>query len=399
MHLCFVGGGVNSMGYYMYHGGNNPHSTVHTGDMDAPNTTLQESSFQPAGASNPMPSASYDFFAPLGEFGQPRQHYHQMRRLHNLLANFPDLADTATHWPADVASPDDPAALRWVVRVGSNHTGFVFVNNYERLKQLPPKTQVRLSLVFNDTATPLAVPALKSAPLTIGTGLFAAWPLGYPLVAGLRLVYATAELQARVRVSPTEEILFFVESDGVPPEFAVATADADKVTVVAGRATASTEGAITVLRKQPGNACAPGDRGGFAKVVAGGQTLVLVAQSLSLSGAHGTAQLYSAELGGEQRVLATDPCPASAGPGQSSDYLLLADNTTLHIRGDLRGASNMTFSMAPPLSTRQTLVYVNPLAHCTCLHTVHRAPRGAETCALHRLAPRPAIDATTSRAR
>ena len=27
----------------------------------------------------------YDFFAPLGEFGQPRQHYHQMRRLHLLL--------------------------------------------------------------------------------------------------------------------------------------------------------------------------------------------------------------------------------------------------------------------------------------------------------------------------
>ena len=32
-----------------------------------------------------MPSESYDFFAPLGEFGQPRRHYHQMRRLHNMV--------------------------------------------------------------------------------------------------------------------------------------------------------------------------------------------------------------------------------------------------------------------------------------------------------------------------
>lgn len=38
----------------MYHGGNNPHSLLHASDRDAPNTTLQESSFQPAGAANPM---------------------------------------------------------------------------------------------------------------------------------------------------------------------------------------------------------------------------------------------------------------------------------------------------------------------------------------------------------
>ena len=79
MHTVDLADGFNGLGYYMYHGGNNPHSTIHN-DHDAPNTTLQESSFQPAGAANPMPSESYDFFAPLGEFGQPRRHYHQMRR-------------------------------------------------------------------------------------------------------------------------------------------------------------------------------------------------------------------------------------------------------------------------------------------------------------------------------
>ena len=66
MHLCDVADGVNALGYYMYHGGNNPHSTAGEANPEAPENTLQESSFQPAGAQNPMPSFSYDFFAPLG---------------------------------------------------------------------------------------------------------------------------------------------------------------------------------------------------------------------------------------------------------------------------------------------------------------------------------------------
>jgi beta-galactosidase len=66
---------------------------------------LQESSFQPAGAQNPMPSITYDFFAPLGEFGQPRAHYHAMRRLHNTLRHFgPQVASTKTAWPVSLTA-------------------------------------------------------------------------------------------------------------------------------------------------------------------------------------------------------------------------------------------------------------------------------------------------------
>ena len=86
LHITLLGNGVNCLGYYMYHGGTNPHSIVNV--SDCPETTLQESSFQPAGAQNPMNSMSYDFFAPLSEFGVPRAHYHQMRRLHLFLRDF-----------------------------------------------------------------------------------------------------------------------------------------------------------------------------------------------------------------------------------------------------------------------------------------------------------------------
>ena len=47
------------MGYYMFHGGRNP---------DGKLTTLQES--QATGYPNDLPVKSYDFNAPLGEFGQ-----------------------------------------------------------------------------------------------------------------------------------------------------------------------------------------------------------------------------------------------------------------------------------------------------------------------------------------
>lgn len=139
MHTVDVGEGFNGLGFYMYHGGNNPHSTIYINDMDAPNTTLQESSFMPAGAQNPMPSESYDFFAPLGEFGQPRQHYHQMRRLHIMIQSWaPLLANTLPSAPAELgAGAGTSSTVRWKVRTDENGAGFLFVNNYQRLQSLP----------------------------------------------------------------------------------------------------------------------------------------------------------------------------------------------------------------------------------------------------------------------
>ena len=72
LHLVDVGSGFNGLGYYMYHGGNNPHSLLHSGD--APNTTLQESSFQPLVRKIPCRQC-LTIFAPLGEFGQIRPHF------------------------------------------------------------------------------------------------------------------------------------------------------------------------------------------------------------------------------------------------------------------------------------------------------------------------------------
>jgi hypothetical protein len=55
--FCQLGSGSSLMGYYMYHGGQNPEGKL---------TTMQES--QATGYPNDLPVKNYDFNAPLGEF-------------------------------------------------------------------------------------------------------------------------------------------------------------------------------------------------------------------------------------------------------------------------------------------------------------------------------------------
>lgn len=103
MHLCMVGEGVNGLGYYMCDITGGFHADATIGIMVETTPTrlftlptwmlptplckralsryasspIPTQSRQPAGAQNPMPSMSYDFFAPLGEFGQVRPHFHK----------------------------------------------------------------------------------------------------------------------------------------------------------------------------------------------------------------------------------------------------------------------------------------------------------------------------------
>ena len=59
-----LGSGVNLYGTYMFQGGENP---------DGKLSTLEES--QETGYPNDLPIKSYDFQAPLGEFGQERESF------------------------------------------------------------------------------------------------------------------------------------------------------------------------------------------------------------------------------------------------------------------------------------------------------------------------------------
>ena len=204
------------------HGGNNPHSLAGESDPEAPEHTLQESSFQPAGAQNPMPSFSYDFYAPLGEFGQPRAHFHQMRRLHLMLGE----TEMAALGPAFPADDGGALGLRWAAR-SDGRSGFVFVNNYQRLTTMPTQWATRFALRLTDNST-LAVPSAKSAAFDVKPGKWFAWPFNQEYsvsssatdddAEGVILAWATAQLVCTVALDSKSKLVLLAETDGVAVE-------------------------------------------------------------------------------------------------------------------------------------------------------------------------------------
>lgn len=146
--LVKLGSGANLMGYYMYHGGTNP-----VGER----TTLQES--RAVGNACDLPALSYDFQAPLREYGGVAGSYREIRLLAMFLRDFGEtLARMDAVIPPD--SPRDPEqtqTLRTAVRTDGN-AGFLFINNYQRRRTMPRHENVRLS------AGDVDFPALTIAP-------------------------------------------------------------------------------------------------------------------------------------------------------------------------------------------------------------------------------------------
>lgn len=206
--LVKLGSGSNLPGYYMYHGGTNPVS--HTG------ITLEENQSTTITNWNDMPTMGYDFQAPLGEYGQLRPHYHLLRRLHLFLRDFgASLANMPPILPDQrPAGKDDLDTLRWSVR-SDGKSGYVFVNNYERLRPLPAKQGVQFSLNLVDQRR-----TFPSQPVTIPDGARFFWPFNFDLGADAQLLHATAQLVCSIEHEGVRT-LFFAQTPGVDSEFLI----------------------------------------------------------------------------------------------------------------------------------------------------------------------------------
>lgn len=200
--LCQLGSGSSLMGYYMYHGGQNPEGKL---------TTLQES--QATGYANDLPVKNYDFNAPIGEYGQLRPQYFWLRRLHWFLHDFGrSLAPMPLTLPDAVpAGKNDLATLRWAVR-SDGISGYVFVNNYQRLQPMPAKTNVQFKL--NLPGGKLLFP---QTPVTIPADEFFFWPVNLNL-GGAKLLYATAQPVCKID-DGNAHTFYFAEIPGVQAEF------------------------------------------------------------------------------------------------------------------------------------------------------------------------------------
>jgi hypothetical protein len=191
MAIVKLGSGSNLLGYYMYHGGTNPDGK----------TWLNEMQRTPATNYNDMPVKTYDFQAPLGEFGQNNPHYFMLRKIHLFMQDWGDiLAPMEASFPCkqDIKKGDD-SFLRWAVR-SKDGSGFIFINNYERLQNLSAKKGVQLEAC-----------GVKLPKLNITAGTMCILPVN---IDGIR--YATAQL-----ITKRDGKIYLEQIKGIPTTLAV----------------------------------------------------------------------------------------------------------------------------------------------------------------------------------
>ncbi|NNN35831.1 glycosyl hydrolase family 35, partial [Streptomyces sp. S3(2020)] len=207
--LTKIGCGSVWQGYYMFHGGTNP-----AGEL----TTLQES--HATGYPNDLPVLTYDFQAPLGEYGQYRATYDELRLQHLLLADFGHLiAPMESVLPQErPRGQDDRDTLRWAVR-GDGGSGFLFVNNHQPHEPLPDHPGTSFTVEFADGGSV----SLPSAPVTVPSGASFCWPLRLD-VGGVRLEWATAQPVCTVDDGDGggRTVLVLAAVEGIAPELALA---------------------------------------------------------------------------------------------------------------------------------------------------------------------------------
>jgi hypothetical protein len=193
--LVKLGSGANLLGFYMYHGGENPDGRL---------TNLNET--QATGYWNDLPVKNYDFQAPIGAFGEERAHYHWLRQLGLFLQDFGGgLAAMTSRMPAA------GGALNWAVR-SDGSSGYIFVSNYQRLSPQTKKEGIQFQIKFADGEV-----RVPSTPVTIAEDCRFFWPVNLDL-GGVKLVYATAQPVCHIDEARTRTTVF-KQTAGVPTEF------------------------------------------------------------------------------------------------------------------------------------------------------------------------------------
>ena len=242
-----LGSGVNLYGTYMFQGGENP---------DGQLTTLQES--QATGYPNDLPIKSYDFQAPLGEFGQERDSLRKLKVFDYFLNDFgADLAPMVVHAPSiQPRSSADLSVPRVAVR-SRGDAGFIFFNNYVRGASMPVRRaaqfQIRLpgpvtggKLGVTLASTTLVVPR---HPIDLPSGAYFIWPFNLRL-SGVMLRYSTAQLFTHLENSGIQTV-YFEALPGIAPEFAFDSASVRTIKVSSGE-TVTNCGVVYVTGIQPG---------------------------------------------------------------------------------------------------------------------------------------------------
>lgn len=208
-----LGSGANGIGYYMYHGGSTPKQNNGVGFL----------SDELMG----VPKISYDFQAPIGEFGLVRDSYQNLRILHSFLEDFSSsLAPMETVLPEgnDRITPDNRETLRYAVRM-KDDSGFIFMTNFQD-HDTARVDQKDLQFKLNLRNESFMIPA--KGTFTLKKDVSAILPFNLHMEDAV-LKYATAQLLTKIEDNGKEHYFFFAP-EGFTPEYSF-----DKATLKSGK--------------------------------------------------------------------------------------------------------------------------------------------------------------------
>jgi len=201
------------LGYYLFHGGTNPVRG------DGFGWTPKEPTFT---------QRSYDFWAPVSEFGERRDAYRALVPINHLVREFGvDLALLPVVDPADPVHDPDRDELRSVVR-GSENRGFVFLGNYGNNSSLSARDDVQVRIRRADDE--ILIPRHLTLGVRSGGNLI--MPFGLDLGAGRTLVSTTAQPIARLGTADDPVVIF--ASSQRNAEYVIADVVAAQVTTQGG---------------------------------------------------------------------------------------------------------------------------------------------------------------------
>ncbi len=279
MMIRSLGSGANGIGYYMYAGGTTP--TGRFGFF----------SDEPMG----IPKMSYDFQAPVGEFGKTRDSYNHLRVIHLFTDGFgTQLAPMGVVLPEgyETIKPEDRTTLRYAVRKKGD-SGFIFINNFQDHAENLDISDVSLTLQLQGEE--IRIPA--NGTMTVGKEVCAILPFNMSL-EGIMLKSATAQPLARIATGAGMHYFFFVP-DGLPSEYVF-----DPATLK--------QGSESVIRPMPGTEST-------VELIGADGTIVLLT-TLTRAQALNTVKV---KLGDTELLLVTG---ADVLPGE--DHLKLLDTTS-----------------------------------------------------------------------
>jgi hypothetical protein len=323
MMPVMLGSGVNLYGTYMFQGGENP---------DGKLTTLQES--HDSGYPNDVPVKSYDFQAPLGEFGAERESFRKLKVFDYFLdAIGPDLAAMSAHPPREQPKgSSDFSVIRAAVRSDAKR-GFLFVNNYVRGSVMPVRNGAQFEIRLpGETLT------IPETPITIPSGSYFIWPFNLDLGPTV-LRYSTAQLFTRLKTGGTDTWVF-EETPGIRSEFVFADADG-----------LSVDGAGATIHHSNGKVTVAGIRAAL------GTTLTIRSRSgeavkVMLLSQHETENAWMATIDGTPHLIETD-----------QEYFADANQIVLRSPGISKGAFAIYPALDRPLTTSSCSLESRKLAN------------------------------------